>query len=113
MIEPPAALVLGCNTPHGIGVLSDWIEEHTGHAPNFHGPGWSDGKSGFSDGGEYHGMIFDHGNGYGSGMRFKSPNGHGYGHCYGHIDGDGWGDGHHYGNGDGDMDYEYARQLNG
>ena len=32
----PPALVLGCNTPHGIGVLSDWIEERTGHAPDFH-----------------------------------------------------------------------------
>ena len=31
MDEPvPPALVLGCNTPHGIGVLSDWIEERTG-----------------------------------------------------------------------------------
>lgn len=31
----PPALVLGCNTPHGINVLSDWIEEQTGYAPDF------------------------------------------------------------------------------
>ena len=40
----PPALVLGCNTPHGIGVLSDWIEEQTGHAPDFAATGWSDGS---------------------------------------------------------------------
>ena len=63
-IEPPAALVLGCNTPHGIGVLSDWIEEQTGHAPDFVATGWSDGS----------------GNGYGYGESYG--NGYGYGYGY-------------------------------
>ena len=102
MAEPPAALVLGCNTPHGLGVLSDWIEEQTGHAPDFHGPGWSDGKSGFSDGGGYgHGMIFDHGDGYGSGSLAHDGTGYGDGGAYGRAHGDGWGDGECYGSGHG------------
>ena len=66
-IEPPAALVLGCNTPHGIGVLSDWIEERTGHPPDFEATGWSDVA----------------GDGYG----------YGYGYGYGSGYGDGYGDG--------------------
>ena len=87
-IEPPAALVLGCNTPHGIGVLSDWIEEQTGHAPDFAATGWSDGYGdGYGDG---------DGNGYGDG----DGNGYGYGN----------GDGYGYGDGDGDG-YVYSGDL--
>lgn len=70
-IEPPAALVLGCNTPHGIGVLSDWIEEQTGHAPDFHGAGWSEGRvnheNGIGDGRGYGGLSIEIGVGHGDG----------------------------------------------
>lgn len=41
-INIPIALILGCNTPHGVGVLSDWIEEQTGCAPDFYQSGWSE-----------------------------------------------------------------------
>lgn len=111
MIEPPAALVLGCNTPHGLGVLSDWIEEQTGHAPDFHDHGWSDGKSGFSDGSGYgHGMIFDIGDGFGAGELCNDGSGWGDGPD-GDGNGMGWGDG--YGNGDGTQGLDYDDRLNG
>ena len=74
MGEPvPPALVLGCNSPHGIGVLSDWIEEQTGHPPDFAATGWSDGD----------------GDGYGNGSGYGD--GYGYGYGYGSGDGSGYG----------------------
>lgn len=89
-IEPPPALVLGCNTPHGINVLSDWIEERTGHAPDFTMP-------------NYPSTILDDrtisiGNGYDYGYGFQGGGGEGYGY----VDGNGHGDGENYGNGHGD-----------
>ena len=41
----PPALVLGCNKPHSIGILSDWIEEQTGHPLDLDQSGWSDMKN--------------------------------------------------------------------
>lgn len=35
----PSALVLGCNTPHGINILSDYIEKLTGHSSDFYQSG--------------------------------------------------------------------------
>ena len=83
-MEPiaPIALVLGCNAPHGVGVLSDWIEEQTGYAPDFNDTSWSDG------------FIYCYGDGYGD--DFGDGYGEGYsggGSGYGFIDGDGQGDG--------------------
>lgn len=87
---PPAALVLGCNTPHGIGVLSDWIEERTGHVPDFHGGGWSNDWSwGIPTDGD--GRDDGFGNGRGSGF------GHGHRYFYTYR-----GDGHGAGVGDSD-----------
>ena len=84
MDEPvPPALVLGCNSPHGIGVLSDWIEEQTGHPPDFAATGWSDGD----------------GYGYGSGSGYGYGNGDGDGDGYGYGDGYGSGSGYGYGYG--------------
>ena len=81
MDEPvPEALVLGCNSPHGIGVLSDWIEEQTGHPPDFAATGWSDGD----------GDGYGYGSGYGSGSGYGY--GSGYGSGYGYADGSGDGD---------------------
>lgn len=115
-IAPPA-LVLGCNTPHGIGVLSDWIEEQTGIAPDFHSTSWSDGDwlvichdsngnvvSGYGDG---FGYGVDYGAGYGDGYNygdnegdgsgnrtwFTVHDGNGYGVGYGNANGDGCGNG--------------------
>lgn len=79
-IEPPAALVLGCNTPHGIGVLSDWIGEQTGHAPDFHGAGWSEGKT-FGNGGN----AANEGNGFGDGLGYGNGNGDGRGDAIGKV----------------------------
>ena len=91
MMTPPA-LVLGCNTPHGINVLSDWIEEQTGYALNINDSGWSATNE------------FDFGNGHSDGYgNFDDDDGNGYGCLYGHISGDGSGDGedniHTFGNG--------------
>ena len=41
MIHIPESLVQGCNTPTAINVLSDFIEEITGHKPEFHESGWT------------------------------------------------------------------------
>lgn len=75
---PPTALVLGCNTPHGVGVLSDWIEEQTGHAPDFHGGSWDC----LSYMGAYGGGLgygTDNGDGYGDGLHYGSYDGGGFG----------------------------------
>lgn len=92
-IEPPAALVLGCNTPHGIGVLSDWIEEQTGTAPDFAATGWSDGRSVQHDGNGF-GYGTQDGAGRGNGFGYGNTgagNGNGGGHGYTLWDGDGRG----------------------
>ena len=87
-IIPPPALVLGCNTPHGINVLMDWIEERTGHAPDFHdGRGFDEGSSSRSNG-----------DGFGSPYGWINGDGEGDGHAYGYGDlGDGFGNGEGYG----------------
>lgn len=106
---PPTALVLGCNTPHGVGVLSDWIEEHTGRAPDFADAGWSSGDAdeikngtgygyglvggdgtGCGDNASYH----DSGNGWGDGMEYGTGNGDGHGGAMTRLDGNGYGDGY-------------------
>lgn len=78
-MQIPPSLVLGCNTPHGLGVLSDWIEEQTGIAPDFIDTGWSDG--------------------YSIGIGNAIVAGYGCGYGYGDGDGDGYGDGFGYGYG--------------
>ena len=93
---PPPALVLGCNTLHGINVLSDWIEEQIGHQPQFHESGWSDGY-------KYNMHIHD-GNGSGNGNEYgDNYDDEYYGDgCCGDGDGNGCGDGyyeHGYGSG--------------
>lgn len=113
MEEPiPPALVLGCNTPVGINVLSDWIEEQTGHAPNFADAGWGDGcfsLSGNGNGNSSYGhdhvnglyggnTTHAYGDGYGDGDGNGFINSHGYGRLYG----DGYGGGNGYGDADGD-----------
>ena len=97
-ITVPPALVRGCNTPHGINVLSDWIEEQTGHQPDFHQSGWSetafDGYKEFltntydSTGCEYGidlgdgiGDGYDYSNGYGDGMGIGFHSGYGIEGC--------------------------------
>lgn len=105
----PPALVLGCNTPHGIGVLSDWIQEHTGVAPDFTSTAWSLGnKPGFMDG---NGSGYGRNNGYGftfnTAANCVTGNGRGYG--YGDDFGDGGGCGYYAseltGTGNGCSDY--------
>lgn len=110
-IAPPA-LVLGCNTTHGIGVLSDWIEERTGVAPDFVDIGWGDsafsslnsgnGRSNYGhehcNGVRYLTTLFAYGDGYGDGTGDGSVDRHGYGLSYG----DGYGDGTGYGASEGD-----------
>lgn len=82
----PPALVLGTNTPHGINVLSDFIEEQTGCQPDFQMTGWS----ATSD--------IPFGNGFTEGYGiYGSGDGHGDGMCYGRPSGDGYGDGDGYG----------------
>lgn len=95
-IEPPVALVLGCNTPVGIGVLSDWIEEQTGHAPDFN-------ATGFPVNNVNEQQTDRHGNGDGNGYGFDDGNGSGDGWSmlYSDFDGGGYGDGYEYG-------YEYG-----
>ncbi len=72
----PPALVLGCNTPHGINVLSDWIEEQTGHALNINDSGWSASNE----------FDFSFGNGHSDGYGIFEDgcgDGHGYGDQHG------------------------------
>lgn len=91
-IIPPPALVQGCNTPHGICVLSDWIEERTGVKPEFHQPGWSESFT--------HLGTTGCGYGYSTGDGGGDGDGGGYGDAYGDGSGSGCGDG--YGNYSGD-----------
>lgn len=89
-IIPPPALVLGCNTPHGIGVLSDWIEEQTGHAPDFGLTSWSDGRPTTTGDGYGNGNGDGRGNGFGCG-NVENGGGNGGGHGYTLWTGDGRG----------------------
>lgn len=111
-IEPPAALVLGCNTPHGINVLSDWIEERTGHAPDFATP-------------LPHSYPIDHqlgsiGDGFSYGDSAGDGTGLGHGEGYGMMDGNGYGGGSGYvgsgcdgdGTGNGEA-FRYGNYLDG
>ena len=104
----PTALILGCNTPHGINVLSDWIEEQTGHPPDFHQSGWSNFSydHGFAPGdsiGKGCGYAYGDGFGYHYGTGDYGPDrGNGYGCGCGDWDGHGCGDGRGYGNRNGD-----------
>lgn len=102
----PPALVLGCNTSHGIGVLSDWIEEQIGHAPDFSQSKWSDDLGDSTGNGYSSSLAFTstgagNGIGYGCGFAYSDGSGSGYGYTlgngtgcgYGLFDGDGYGDG--------------------
>ena len=102
-IHIPPALVLGCNTPHGIGVLSDWIEEQTGFPLDLDQSGWSD-KNGIGAGYGYGRPNINSGYGNGCGYGFDRSyycdgDGYGSGDCYGFFssygslcgDGRGWG----------------------
>lgn len=106
MSEPiniPPALVLGCNTPHGINILSDYIEEQTGHTPDFHQAGWSEGNCLYGnygydyniskcDGtGDGYGYGFNHGDGTGSGCDGDAESGCDYGNSSGSGFGFGFG----------------------
>lgn len=93
-IEPPAALVLGCNTLHGINVLSDWIEERTGHAPDF--------ATLLSPSIPNDYQLGSHGDGFYYGTGDGDGAGPGDGEGYGRVDGDGSGDGYGYGGHRGD-----------
>lgn len=102
-MQTPPALVLGCNTPHGLSVLSDWIEEQTGVAPDFTSTTWSNDQiSGYILVNPYYGTIT--GNGRGDGHGYGSGrNGFGDGAHHGDRWGDGYGDGSYdaYGDGEG------------
>lgn len=120
-VEPPPALVLGCNTPHGVGVLSDWIEEQTGHAPDFvtgfpvrniheQQPDRRGGGDGTGNG---YGFENGDGSGDGSGdgwvMMYADFGASGFGDGYGYSGNDGTGsgigDGNGLGNGVGGGDF--------
>lgn len=89
----PVSLVLGCNTPHGISVLSDWIEEHAGFVPDFISTPWSDNF--------YTWQNFGFGFGYGTDSGDGRGHGNGYGYVYGYELGDGYGSGYGNFNGNG------------
>lgn len=101
-MDIPPALVLGCNTPHGLGVISDWIEEQTGITPDFSVTRWADGNS-YADSvnfGPGAGFCFGSGGGYGCGYGYSNGNGSGSGDDvfrYTHTDGDGYGFGYSFG----------------
>ena len=90
----PPALVLGCNTPTSIGVLSDYIQEQTGHPLVINESGWSDfvkhvNTSGYGYGygygyGSNNSYVMTNSSGYGNGCGYKygSSNGNGYGYGY-------------------------------
>lgn len=105
-IAPPA-LVLGCNTPHGIGVLSDWIEEQIGYAPDFTLTGYGDGL-GYSGIDPGNGLAyvdnyaFLNGDGQGNAYERYNFNGASFGRFHGASFGRSHGDGNGYGFGDGD-----------
>lgn len=111
-MQIPPSLVLGCNTQHGIGVLSDWVEEHMGYVPDFFDRGWSSNNSissGYRDGegygfGDSYGLAHDgtDGRGYGDNYDYGHDDGNGNGgSCDAFPDGDGEGNGSCYGHGDG------------
>ena len=89
----PIALILGCNDPIAVNVLSDFIEETTGHPLDLIQSGYDDGcqqRYGYS---------------YGYGCDCGYHNGDGCGDAYGYIHTrDGYGNGQGYHNGDGNGD---------
>lgn len=91
----PPALVLGCNTPHGIGVLSDYIEEQIGHPPDFNLTSLSNSLI-FNCNYDYNKI---NGEGYGEGYAYNNGNGRGNGFIYGYGDFDDTGNGNGNGNG--------------
>lgn len=124
-VEPPPALVLGCNTPHGVGVLSDWIEEQTGHAPDFvtgfpvrniHEQQPDRRGGGVGTG---YGYGFENGDGSGDGwvMMYADFGASGFGDGYGYSGNDGTGsgigDGNGLGNGVGGGDFHPDRRRSG
>ena len=118
IITPPA-LVRGCNTPHGINVLSDWIEEQTGHPFDVDQSGWDTIYPYYFNGTcmNYENTSLGH-TGFGDGCKDKyggrawNRDGYGYGDGdgYGNSQGDGWGYGH-YGREDGSGG-EYIYNIN-
>lgn len=112
IIHIPPALVLGCNTSHGICVLSDWIEEQTGHPPDFHQSGcvfdysfilinyFNSNYSGSNDINDINIFCSRDGNGYGDGKQYGNGNGDGWGYGLDHggdgNDHGGWGYGYGY-----------------
>lgn len=99
-MQIPPALVLGCNTSHGINVLSDWIEEQTGVVPDFLSSGCSNGGDGQEDGNS--GEHYDLGSRYNyAGNSYEYTRNYGYGVGYGNS----------YGNGRGHGDFEYEGWL--
>ena len=117
MIHIPTALVLGTNTPHGINVLSDFIEEQTGITPIFHESGWTTSYE-YNNGQITDNFIHIHGTGYGYGAYILTNSGNGAGVIYydnhpsntaqiyyGDGNGNGYGDG--YGNGLGNNTQNY------
>ena len=107
----PSALVLGCNDPVTVGVLSDWILDHCGFEVDFWESGWDDRNSFYSRGSLYNlhrntGSGFRYGgytifgvNGDGHGNGFGMSDGAGDGNIYGdnYGTGNGFGDGNGYG----------------
>lgn len=104
MTQIPPALVLGCNTPHGVCVLSDWIEEQTGFVPDFSVTSGSD-NFGYAHtdgyGGGDHGFAVNFGDGYGDGDGDGNGYGCGTGYGFAFREGDGFGEGITGHNGDG------------
>ena len=92
MIHIPPALVLGCNTLHGINVLSDYIQEQTGYSPEFHESGWT---CDFYN--VYPIQETGYGYGYGFGIYNGNGSGDGFGYGYGNFNGVGIGIGNGYG----------------
>lgn len=90
-MRTPPALVLGCNTPHGLGVLSDWIQEQTGITPDFGSTNWSDGYATDTGAGFGHDLAGGSGCGYGFSDGSGDGNGYGYGDIYPPADGNGYG----------------------
>ena len=106
-IYVPPSLVLGCNTPCTIGVLSDFIEEQTGQPLDLDQSGWSEANDNYDEDSYYlnvyvcnygdgigYGDTYVDGNGYGEGCGFITGDGYEYGDCEG--DGYGYGDGNRW-----------------
>lgn len=99
-MQIPPALVLGCNTQHGVCVLSDWIEEHLGFVPDFTSTSIADENTAVYERNAGHGFGYGfYGDGNGSAYGFTDGIGCGTG--IGRINGDGFGYGYGYSFGEG------------